>query len=240
MERIDFSEITACGENCAGCEKRKSGVCAGCIAADGYVPEWAESGQCPIHACCRRHQVQFCGICPEFPCSALRELIHWNPDVVEHLQDLAENYRRQPEIRKALPEDARAVAELAAALWPEHTVDAFEKEMSSLLTDHECAVYLAVAEGQPVALAQCQLRYDYVEGTESSPVGYLEGIYVSEAFRHHGIAGRLLRSCEAWARDMGCREFASDCELTNETSRLFHLRMGFAEANRIICFTKKL
>ena len=29
-------------------------------------------------------------------------------------------------------------------------------------------------------------------------------------------------------------------ELTNETSLAFHLKVGFAEANRIICFTKKL
>ncbi len=27
--------------------------------------------------------------------------------------------------------------------------------------------------------AQSQLRYDYVEGTESTPVGYLEGIFVT-------------------------------------------------------------
>ena len=37
-----------------------------------------------------------------------------------------------------------------------------------------------------------------------------------------------------------CIEFASDCELTNIESLQFHLAIGFAEANRIICFTKKL
>ena len=37
-----------------------------------------------------------------------------------------------------------------------------------------------------------------------------------------------------------CREFASDCELSNLESLAFHLRLGFVEANRIICFTKKL
>lgn len=30
------------------------------------------------------------------------------------------------------------------------------------------------------------------------------------------------------------------CELDNEDSLKFHLKMGFAEANRIICFTKRL
>ena len=71
-------------------------------------------------------------------------------------------------------------------------------------------------------------------------MGYLEGIYVAEQARHRGIARQLLRSCEDWAKDMGCREFASDCELTNTQSLAFHLNVGFFEANRIICFTKKL
>ena len=240
MEQIDFSEITACGENCTKCDKMKSGACAGCIAADGCVPEWAESGRCPIHACCQSHQARFCGVCPEFPCSAIRQLIHWNPDVVEHLRELAELCPREPEIRRAKPEDARSLAELAAALWPDHTAEEFESEMAALLADRECAFFLAEAADGPVALAQCQLRRDYVEGTESSPVGYLEGIYVTEEYRRRGLAGKLLRSCEHWAKEMGCREFASDCELANEASREFHLRMGFAEAGRIICFTKKL
>ena len=38
----------------------------------------------------------------------------------------------------------------------------------------------------------------------------------------------------------GCTEFASDCELSNVQSVQFHLNVGFEEANRIICFTKKL
>ena len=79
-----------------------------------------------------------------------------------------------------------------------------------------------------------------MEGTETSPVGYLEGIYVKAPFRRRGVAGQLLRACEAWAGRMGCTEFASDCELNNMDSLSFHLRMGFEEANRIICFTKKL
>ena len=101
----------------------------------------------------------------------------------------------------------------------------------SLLTD---------LAGDGEGFAQCQLRRDYVEGTESSPVGYLEGIYVEENCRRRGLAAALLAACEDWARTKGCREFASDCELTNSQSLRFHLALGFEEANRIICFTKKL
>ena len=91
-----------------------------------------------------------------------------------------------------------------------------------------------------MGFAQCQLRQDYVEGTESSPVGYLEGVFVEESHRNSGYARSLLAACEQWAREQGCSEFASDCELTNTQSLAFHLHCGFREANRIICFTKKL
>ena len=79
-----------------------------------------------------------------------------------------------------------------------------------------------------------------MEGTDSSPVGYLEGIYVEEDCRKQGIARALLAACENWAKTKGCTEFASDCELDNTQSLRFHLNVGFIEANRIICFTKKL
>ena len=103
----------------------------------------------------------------------------------------------------------------------------------------DAAVFLAL-EGEAVGFAQCQLRRDYVEGTESSPVGYLEGIFVTQPCRNRGYARALLAACQDWARARGCTEFASDCELTNSESLAFHLRMGFLEANRIICFTKRL
>ncbi|MDF2802567.1 MAG: aminoglycoside adenylyltransferase [Anaerocolumna sp.] len=50
----------------------------------------------------------------------------------------------------------------------------------------------------------------------------------------------LCKACERWAKEKGCDEFASDCELENDSSLKFHLGLDFAEANRIICFTKKL
>ena len=52
----------------------------------------------------------------------------------------------------------------------------------------------------PVGFAQCGLRRDYVEGTESSPVGYLEGIFVKESYRSKGCAKELLLACESWAK----------------------------------------
>ena len=144
------------------------------------------------------------------------------------------------EIRKAVIGDSGAVAELACRLWPCHTLAEMQPEMARIMEKSDAAFFLALSDRVPVGFAQCQLRYDYVEGTESSPVGYLEGIYVAEGYRQQGIARELLRACEGWAKSLGCTEFASDCELTNGESLKFHLNVGFGEANRIICFTKKI
>ncbi len=143
-------------------------------------------------------------------------------------------------LRKAEPKDERTLAELALLLWPGHTLEDLKEEMGKILRNKESAFFLAFEEDEPIGFSQCQLRHDYVEGTESSPVGYLEGIFVKEGFRNMGLAGKLLLQCQNWAREQGCTEFASDCELTNEASLAFHLCHGFQEANRIICFTKPL
>jgi len=97
-----------------------------------------------------------------------------------------------------------------------------------------------IRERNPCGFANVELRHDYVEGTESSPVGYLEGIFVEENYRKQNIARNLVKSCEDWAKKMGCSEFASDCLLDNIQSLKFHLAIGFEEANRIICFKKDL
>ena len=143
-------------------------------------------------------------------------------------------------IRKAEIKDLPILAELACQLWPDHTVEEMQIEFAEIITKNDAAFFLAYAEETAIGFAQCQLRHDYVEGTDSSPVGYLEGIYVAEGYRKQGVAKELLSACENWAKTKGCTEFASDCELDNMQSLRFHLNVGFEEANRIICFTKKL
>lgn len=138
-------------------------------------------------------------------------------------------------------EDATCIAEMAVIMWDSNSVEELVKEFETELEDGDCAIYVYYTEDHlPIGFAQCGLRHDYVEGTETSPVGYLEGIFIREEYRKNGYARELLAKCENWAKQKGCTEFASDCELVNEDSLKFHLGMGFDEANRIICFTKKL
>ena len=143
-------------------------------------------------------------------------------------------------IKKADINDADIVAALAVQMWTGHDPGELAEEFRELLKNAETACFLKYVDSRPVAFAQCQLRHDYVEGTDSSPVGYLEGIFVAEGYRRKGYAAELLAECEKWAKEKGCTEFASDCELDNAESLRFHLALGFMEANRIICFRKEL
>ena len=143
-------------------------------------------------------------------------------------------------IRKATVKDAEKAAGLAIQMWKSHTIEELAQEFCNYMEKESSIIFLAISDECAVGFAQCGLRNDYVEGTDSSPVGYLEGIFVMEEYRKRGLAKDMLEACQKWAREQGCKEFASDCELANEDSLKFHLKMGFAEANRIICFTKKL
>lgn len=121
-------------------------------------------------------------------------------------------------VKKAEINDVKELASLAVLMWENHTVEDLMDEFSAMVTRDNVQFFLTYHKQVPVGFAQCQLRYDYVEG-----------IFVLEEYRHHG-----------YAREKGCKEFASDCELDNKDSYAFHMAMNFEEANRIVCFTKKL
>lgn len=143
-------------------------------------------------------------------------------------------------IVKATSKDSLALAKMAIKIWSEHSLDELAKEFEETIDCEESAIFMLMVDNQAVGFAQCQLRHDYVEGTDTSPVGYLEGIFLEQEFRHRGHAKKLLAQCEEWAKNKGCTEFASDCESDNDESLKFHINMGFTEVNRIICFKKQL
>lgn len=141
---------------------------------------------------------------------------------------------------KAEKNNLEEIANLAAMLWTNHTVQDLKDKLSEVISKDNAQFFIKYEHNSPVGFAQCQLRHDYVEGADTSPVGYLEGIFVKEEYRRRGYARELFRECENWAKSRGCREFAADCEIDNFDSQNFHKSMNFSEVNRIICFLKKL
>src|SRR3954471_19925128 len=122
-------------------------------------------------------------------------------------------------------------AELRAELWPHASPPDLEREASALLTERRAAAFLLrVDAGRAAGFAEATLRVDYVNGCSTSPVAFLEGIYVRAGWRRRGAARLLLGVVERWAREEGCRELASDTEIDNVTSQAMHHALGFAES----------
>ena len=132
--------------------------------------------------------------------------------------------------------------ELRLALWPDATADEHRGYMALSLTQPERFLQLVVYDAQrrAVGFIEGSIRGDYVNGTESSPVGFIEGVYVVPAWRRQGIARRLFDAIGDWARARGCRELASDALIDNEVSQRAHQALGFRETDRVVYFARPL
>lgn len=138
--------------------------------------------------------------------------------------------------------DSRDWLALRMQLWPETSEEEHRLEMERLVAMPERGVaFLARSEGrEAMGLAEVSVRYDYVNGTESSPVGFLEGLLVLPGYRRQGVAVRLLQEVKGWVVERGCRELASDTGLENVVSQAVHERLGFEETERVVYYRMAL
>jgi aminoglycoside 6'-N-acetyltransferase I len=132
--------------------------------------------------------------------------------------------------------------QMRVALWPDATADEHRGYMAISLAQPERFLQLMMYDEkrQPIGFIEGSIRSDYVNGTETSPVGFVEGVYVIPAMRRHGVARRLFDAIGDWAKARGCRELASDALLENEASQRAHRALGFKETERVVYFSKTL
>ena len=131
---------------------------------------------------------------------------------------------------------------LRQALWPDSTREQHLAEMTAFLSNPaRFRQFIAYSRSrEAVGLAEASIRSDYVNGTESSPVAFLEGLYVVPQARRQGVGASLVAAVADWARAAGCRELASDAALENSISHVVHLALGFEETERVVFFRRKL
>ncbi|WP_114571203.1 aminoglycoside 6'-N-acetyltransferase [Exiguobacterium flavidum] len=139
---------------------------------------------------------------------------------------------------RAMQHDAADIASLALQLWPHASYDELLDELD--FDDPMQSYILARVDLEAIGFCHVALRFDYVEGTSSSPVAYLEGIFVVPQWRNQKVAAGLIEQATRFGREQGCTELASDTELSNTESQAFHEALGFKEANRIVCYTKRI
>lgn len=143
-------------------------------------------------------------------------------------------------IEKISTTNLEPLTNLMLELWPECSFNEEFTNCQRILQTPTETCFLAKDQNNYMAFIQLSLRTEYVEGSTTSPVGYVEGIYVQPEFQRSGIGRKLIARGEKWARKKGCTQFASDAELHNHDSIWFHKKTGFKEVNRIVSFIKEI
>ncbi|HEV2701444.1 MAG TPA: aminoglycoside 6'-N-acetyltransferase [Steroidobacteraceae bacterium] len=146
--------------------------------------------------------------------------------------------RTPANLELAAPVDARDSAWLAMrmALWPEASSAEHLLGMADALARGHYVRLARDVSGVAVGFVEASKRGDYVNGTGTSPVTFLEGIYVEPEYRRRGVARLLVEGVLHWGRQEGCRELASDSLLGNPDAHAAHRALGFEETERVVYF----
>lgn len=146
-------------------------------------------------------------------------------------------------VRAARATDTASWLRLRRALWPDGSEAEHRAEIDRFLAgraDEPQAVLLAVdGVGRIVGLAELSIR-PCAEGCLTDRVAYLEGWFVDDEVRGRGVGRALVAAAEEWGRSQGCREFASDCQASDDLAAAAHRAVGFVEVGLVRCFRKQL
>ncbi|NTJ61599.1 GNAT family N-acetyltransferase [Agrobacterium rhizogenes] len=144
-------------------------------------------------------------------------------------------------IEQATDEHLEGWMRLRTELWPDSSFEHHRAELAQFRANANAVAFVAIdSAGHVVGFAEATLRHDYVNGCETSPVLFLEGIYVRSEHRREGVAGALCQAVADWGLAAGCTEFASDALIDNLASHAFHAALGFVETKRVVYFRKLL
>lgn len=145
------------------------------------------------------------------------------------------------DIRLYTASDRAEWLRMRRALWPQHAPAAESDDADAWRARPDAVVVVAARPGGGglAGFAEVGARA-YADGCATSPVAYLEGWYVDPDVRRSGVGAALVRAAEAWARDRGYAELASDALLENVGSQRAHAAAGFAEVERSVKYRKAL
>ena len=128
-------------------------------------------------------------------------------------------------VRPAAAGDARAMAELFAAVAAERTGIATEPPVD---VDERCALCASTAAGSLVAVADGQLAG--LLHVEVSPHGFGEvGMLVDRGWRGRGVGSALVQAAIDWARRQGLHKLCLEVFAHNTAAIGLYRKSGFVE-----------
>jgi len=127
---------------------------------------------------------------------------------------------------------------LRTQLWPDGSESEHLRYMADALARGHFVRLASAPDGTAVAFVEASQRVDYVNGTSTSPVAFLEGLYVAPSARRKGVARALVAEIERWAAARGCSVLASDSPIENVMAHATHRALGFEEMERVVYFRR--
>ncbi len=124
-------------------------------------------------------------------------------------------------------------------LWPDLSESQQRSELEDLMARHGYRGWIAREDGKAAGFAEACIR-PYANGCDSTPVPFLEGVWVEPALRHLGIGARLVGQVEAWAAAQGFSELGSDVDIANLISQAAHQAWGFEERETVVYYRRRL
>lgn len=161
-------------------------------------------------------------------------------DVVKQGKALTLRDGEQVYLLQNTTEEKAIWADFREKLYGDIDAEALAAELGSATFSTWMDVYLIwTAEEKAIGFLELSER-NIVDGCETSPVAYLEGIYIVEAYRGKGLGQQLIEFCKQWTKDNGMSELATDSSWHDVTAQKFHARMGFEETERIVQFKMRV
>ena len=139
-------------------------------------------------------------------------------------------------IRRAVPEDAAAVAELCVQLGYAATAEEIRGRIVAMMERGARAVFVACVEDEVVGWVDVALTFHL----QTAPFALIGGLVVKEGLRGLRIGKRLCEEAEAWSLAQGVTVVRVTSRSTRAEAHRFYLREGYTDVKTSRVFEKLL
>jgi aminoglycoside 6'-N-acetyltransferase I len=137
--------------------------------------------------------------------------------------------------------DSTAWLAMRAQLWPDCSSQEHAHDAEQMLQDPaRTGVAIAMQSGVAVGFIELSVRTDYVNGCDTSPVAFVEGLWTAPTARNSGVGRALIDYALQWAHTRKLTELASDTPLANVDSQQAHQALGFEETERVVFYRQSV
>ncbi|HHT49546.1 MAG TPA: GNAT family N-acetyltransferase [Firmicutes bacterium] len=141
----------------------------------------------------------------------------------------------QIEIRKASPEDASALADLALQLGHKEEAGKVRDRLLLLLSKGQ-VVFVAVEKRQIVGWV-----HGYIYSLlYQEPMGEIAALVVEKGYRRMGIGRMLVEAFEQWVKAKGCNGVFLRSNIKREEAHKFYQALGYDLVKTQHIFSKEL